>query len=257
VSYTQGRIRIVDGPSLPLDVSGGSKTGAVNLSQPVWVNENWLVALNMAQSLGRSESQLSSTIIVDDRTRKSTGGISVTQSGADYSVSIAPAFNYVESHSELSGLNRYFNIYSTSANLLIRLPANFTLSVTGSGQYTRERLLPGDQLFQIGGPTTIRGFPTNAVSGDSGYYVNYELHNNLNGLVKGLDIFGFVDMGEVFSTFPARTALYSAGGGLSWTPHASVTLEASVGVPWNTVVPEQPGYQVYFRGVFRPLLLIL
>jgi hypothetical protein len=65
-------------------------------------------------------------------------------------------------------------------------------------------------------------------------------------------------MGEVFSTFPARTALYSAGFGLSYTPHPSVTLEGSVGVPWKQVVADQvPGYQIYFRGVFRPLLLVL
>jgi len=62
------------------------------------------------------------------------------------------------------------------------------------------------------------------------------LHNNLTNVVKGLDVYTFVDMGEVFSTFPARTALYSAGFGLSWTPHASVTFEGSVGVPWKQVV---------------------
>jgi hypothetical protein len=62
----------------------------------------------------------------------------------------------------------------------------------------------------------------------------------------------------VFSTFPARTALYSAGFGLSYTPQAWVTFEGSVGVPWKQVVADQiPGYQIYFRGVFRPLLLVL
>jgi hypothetical protein len=61
----------------------------------------------------------------------------------------------------------------------------------------------------------------------------------------------------VFSTFPPRTALYSAGAGLSWTPHAALTLEGSIGVPWHQVVSEQSAYQIYFRGTFRPLLLVL
>jgi hemolysin activation/secretion protein len=30
--------------------------------------------------------------------------------------------------------------------------------------------LPGDQLFQLGGPTTVRGYPTDAVAGPDGYY---------------------------------------------------------------------------------------
>ena len=258
VSYTQGAIRIVDGPFRTLDVTGESQVGSLNFSQPVIVTDSWLVLVNAAQSLGKSDTWFSENKITDDRTKKTTAGVSVTQSGTDYSITVSPAFNYVDSHSEVTDLNRYFNVYSAAANLLVRLPANFSFSATGSGQYTKERLLPGDQLFQIGGPTTIRGYPTNAVAGDSGYYVNYELHNNLTNVVKGLDIYTFIDMGEVFSTFPARTALHSVGFGLSYTPHASVTFEGSVGVPWKQVVADQiPGYQIYFRGVFRPLLLVL
>jgi hemolysin activation/secretion protein len=258
VSYTQGAIRTVDGPFRTLDITGESQVGSVNFSQPVFVNDSWLVLVNAAQSLGKSDTWLSETKITDDRSKKTTAGVSVTQSGTDYSITVSPAFNYVDSHSDVTDLNRYFNVYSATANLLVRLPANFSFSATGSGQYTQERLLPGDQLFQIGGPTTIRGYPTNTVAGDSGYYINYELHNNLTNVVKGLDVYAFVDMGEVFSTFPARTALYSAGFGLSYTPQAWVTFEGSVGVPWKQVVADQiPGYQIYFRGVFRPLLLVL
>lgn len=259
VSYTQGEVRIVDGPSVGNNVFGQSNLGSLNVSQPVWVDENWLIAINGAQALGRTTTRiLGNTLIVNDRTEKSTAGISVTQSGAYHSITIAPNYNYVKSHSEITEVSRYFELYSASASLLVRLPAGFSISANGSGQYSpHEKLLPGDQLFQIGGPTTIRGYPTNAVSGDSGYYVNYELHNNLDGIAKGIDVYAFVDMGEVFSTFPARTALYSAGGGISWTPHPSLTLEGSFGIPWKAVVPDQSKYQIYFRGVFRPLPLVL
>ena len=39
VSYTQGKIKIVDGPVPPLDVTGKSDQVAVNFAQPVFVNE--------------------------------------------------------------------------------------------------------------------------------------------------------------------------------------------------------------------------
>jgi hemolysin activation/secretion protein len=255
-SYTESAIKVLEGPSAPLDVHGRSQLGAINLSQPVWVDEFWLISLNGAQSRGRSQTRLAETPITDDRSDKSTAGISISHYGNDHSITVAPAFNYVKSHSDITDLNRYFDLYSATVSLLVRLPANFSVSVNGGGQYTNERLLPGDQLFQIGGPTTVRGYPTNAVAGDSGYYISYELHNNLSEFVKGLDVYGFVDMGEVFSTFPARTSLYSAGGGVSYTPRPWITIEGSGGAPWKAVVPEQPKYQVYFRGVFRPLLLV-
>ncbi|WP_315834111.1 hypothetical protein [Bradyrhizobium prioriisuperbiae] len=40
------------------------------------------------------------------------------------------------------------------------------------------------------------------MAGDSGYYANFELHNNLTQYITGLDVFAFIDRGEVFSTFP-------------------------------------------------------
>jgi len=257
VSYTQGEIKVINGVSAPLDVHGNTKTAALNVSQPIWVDENWLISLAGAQSRGHGETRLSNNVITDDWTDKSTAGVSITASGTDYAITFAPMYNYVKSASQITNINRYFETYSFTGNAQVRLPANFSILANAAGQYTREKLLPGDQLFQIGGPTTVRGFPTNTVAGDSGYYVNLEVHLNLNEIAKGVDLYAFFDMGEVFSTFPPRTALYAAGAGASWTPHPSFTLEGSVGAPINTVLPDQPKQQLYFRGVFRPLLLVL
>jgi hemolysin activation/secretion protein len=259
VSLTQGQIKVIDGPSKDLDIHGRSKQAALNLTQPLIAMEDWLILGVGSYSVGRNQTDFASLgqTVTDDRTNKSTAGFSVTHSSADHSITIAPAYNYVESRSAVTSTSRYFDLWSGTGSLLVRLPGNFSISGTGSAQYTREKLLPGDQLFQIGGPTTVRGYPTNAVAGDNGYYVNLELHNSLNGLVKGLDLYVFYDMGEVFSTFPPRTALYSGGAGASYTPHPSITFEASFGHAFKAVVPEQPHHQVYFRTVFRPLLLVM
>jgi hemolysin activation/secretion protein len=138
----------------------------------------------------------------------------------------------------------------------VRLPAQFSAAALGSWQYAWEKLLPGDQLFSVGGPTTVRGYPTNAAAGDSGYYFNFELHRNMSDMIKGLDLFAFIDSGSVYSTFPAITQLDSAGAGLSWTPYTALTFEGSVGVPWRTVIADQSHYQFYGRIIFRPLELL-
>lgn len=256
VSYTQGGIRIVQGPFANLAVDGQSSMASLNFSQPVLATDNWLMLVNLAGTAGVTRTDFSGQTVTDDHTHKATAGIAVTQSGTNYSLTVSPAYNYVESRSVVTSQTRTFDVYSASYSGLLRLPANFSVSLLGSAQYTTEKLLPGDQLFQIGGPTTVRGYPTNAVAGDSGYYANLELHNNLSQYVTGLDVYGFIDRGEVFSTFPAHTTLTSAGVGFSWAPHAGFTLESSVGFPWdNSVVPGQPNYQAYFRAILRPLLL--
>lgn len=255
VSYTQGAIKIIQGPFKTLDVTGQSKLGSVNFSQPVFVNDSWLVQANLAGTYGISQSDMSAVRITDDHSTKETTGFSVTNSGADHSISIAPAVNFVQSHSMVTGIERPLTISAATWNLLWRLPANFSIAVLGSGQYTQQRLLPGDQLFQIGGPTTVRGYPTNSVAGDSGYYSNFELHYNLSKLIQGMDIYGFIDRGEVYSTFPSHTALTSAGAGLSWKPCPPLMIEASAGMPWEKIVPQLAKYQAYFRVIFQPLLL--
>lgn len=264
-SYTQGGIRIVQGPFADLGVKGQSALTSVNFAQPLVATDSWLLLANVAAAAGVTRSKLSDFTVTDDHSHKATAGFALTHSGTDYTITVAPAYNYLETQSVVNGTTRHFDVYSATFSALARLPANFSFSAFGSAQYTPDKhdidtletlQLPGDQLFQIGGPTTVRGYPTNSVAGNSGYYANFELHNNLSQYISGLDVFAFIDRGEVFSVFPTHTELTSAGAGLSWTPHVAFTLESSIGFPWNSVVPGQPMYQAYFRGIIRPLLLL-
>lgn len=256
VSYTQGKIKIVQGPLAGAEVTGKSNLAAVNFGQPIWVTDTWLLQANGAYAYGNSETDFSSTATVLDRYSKVTGGFALTASGAEYAATIAPAVNSINWHDKILGGERSFDTFTGSANALAKLPAQFSVTFLASWQYTREKLVPGDQLFAIGGPTTVRGYPTNAVAGDSGYYFNFELHRDMSELLKGLDVYAFVDGGSVYATFPARTQLNSSGVGVSWTPTPSFTLEGSVGLPWRSSIPERPREQFYGRVIFRPLLLL-
>lgn len=256
VSYTQGRIKIVQGQFTSLDVTGKSNQTALNIAQPVWMNEVFTLQANGAYAYGGSQSDFSAVTVSESRYSKNTGGLSLSAIGNSYNLSFSPSFNSVNWHDKVLGGERSFNTFTGSLSSGLQLPAQFSVSLLGSWQYTWEKLLPGDQLFSAGGPTTVRGYATNAASGDSGYYANFELHRNMSDIIKGLDIYAFVDTGAVFSTFPQVTQLDSAGVGMSWTPFAPVTFEASVGIPWRTVIVGQSNYEFYGRVTLRPLQLL-
>jgi hemolysin activation/secretion protein len=165
-------------------------------------------------------------------------------------------FNRIDWHDKILGGNRSFDTLTGALNGTVKLPAQFYAVTLASYQYTWEKLLPGDQIFSIGGPTTVRGYPTNTVAGDSGYYFNLELHRDMSDVLKGLDMFVFTDSGQVFSTTPANVQLDSSGVGLSWTPFPAITFETSMAVPWRGVMADQPPYQFYGRVSFRPLALL-
>ena len=255
VSYTNGNIKIIQGPFVALDVSGRSTQAAVNFSQPVWVTQNWLLLLNAAQIDGTTISRFSSVAVTNDHYNKTTGGFALTNSGNNYAITVSPSMNYIEWHDHVLFGNRTFNTFTGTASLTANGPANFTANVLGSWQYSPEKLLPGDQIFSVGGPTTVRGYPTNAVAGDSVYYLNAELHYNWSSILKGLDTYIFTDWGAVFSTAPGIVELSSVGGGFSWEFAPSIRIEASYATPLKLALSTQRHYEAYARLIFRPLLM--
>ena len=256
VSYTEGKIKIIQGPFVALDVTGRSSQAAVNFSQPVWVTQDWLVLLNGAVTEGKTVSRFTTVAVTDDHYDKATAGVSVTNSGNSYSITVSPAVNYIEWQDHVLGNNRTFNTYTGSLIATSAAgPANFSANVLASWQYTQGKLLPGDQIFSIGGPTTVRGYPSNSASGDSGYYFNAELHYNWSQWLKGFDTYIFTDWGAVYSTFPGVTELGSVGVGFSWTYAPFMTFEANYATPLKMAVSTQNHYEAYGRVIFRPLLM--
>jgi len=256
VSYTEGKIKIIQGPFVALDVTGRSSQAAVNFSQPVWVTQNWLVLLNAAETEGKTVSRFATVSVTDDHYDKATAGVSVTNSGNTYSIAVSPAVNYIAWQDHVLGGNRAFNTYTGSLIATSAAgPANFSTNVLASWQYTQEKLLPGDQIFSIGGPTTVRGYPSNSASGDSGYYFNAELHYNWSQWLRGFDTYVFTDWGAVYSTFPGVTEMASVGVGFSWTYAQFLTFEANYATPVKMAVSTQNHYEAYGRVIFRPLLM--
>lgn len=256
VSYTEGKIRIIQGPFVALDVTGRSSQAAVNFSQPVWVTQDWLVLLNAALTEGKTVSRFATVAVTDDHYDRTTAGVSVTKSGNAYSITVSPAVNYIEWKDHVLGNDRTFNTYTGSLLATSAAgPENFSTNVLASWQYTQEKLLPGDQVFSIGGPTTVRGYPSNSASGDSGYYFNAELHYNWSQWLRGFDTYIFADWGAVYSTFPGVTELASVGVGFSWTYSPFMTFEANYATPLKMAVSTQNHYEAYGRIIFRPLLM--
>ncbi len=109
----------------------------------------------------------------------------------------------------------------------------------GAWQSSQASLLPGNLLFQIGGPTTVRGYPSDGVAGDSGFFANLELHKTLTFNETAFNGYVFADLGEVYSTFPTVVSMASAGVGASYNFNDNVRFEVSAAVPLRNAVANQ------------------
>lgn len=61
-------------------------------------------------------------------------------------------------------------------NKIVKLPQDWALRVTGNGQYTPDRLIPGEQ-FGLGGATTVRGYDEREEAWDAGFAGSVELYS--------------------------------------------------------------------------------
>lgn len=249
IGYTGSGTKVVDGPSVDLNVRGASHAGTATLTQALVARSDWLVQATVSGSFIYSESTISDIPLVETHTRRGVIGLPISHVGERHSAYFQPQVIFANVQNRLAPgyPEENFILFTGSAGVTYAFNESFAGTLRGSWQYTSADLLPGNLLFNIGGPTTVRGYPSEGVAGDSGYFVQAELGHRFSGKLQGLNVFAFSDMGEVFSTFPDRTTLFSAGLGLTYDLGQHATFELSAGVPLEDAVADQSSITLLAR----------
>jgi len=247
VSFTRGAIKVISGAYQSLGVTGDSEVGSVNFSQPLFASPDWLVLLIGSVSHNVSSSNQTAVPITNNHTTLETGGFSLGYTDASVSATLSPTLSTAQSGSNVSHQGTYFLLQSGTYNASAHLPYDIDFTLSGAWQVSTKDALPGDQLFQLGGPTTVRGYTPDIVAGPTGFYANMELHHALPVWENGLDAFVFYDRGAVYNSFPAVQTLDSLGLGVTWNVVKNLSAELSAGFPLDTVVDTQSDYEIYFR----------
>ncbi len=193
-------------------VIGKSKETTLYFSQPLYVDTHFKLQASVGYSHVPGETYVDGVKVLETDLDESyisadieyIGETSYFFTDARY-VAARPGQDYDP------GMN-----YSRGSLVWVKRAANdvYTLA-TGQWQFTSASALPSSRFFQVGGPTSVRGYPTGAVSSINGYALNYEFHYEY----KGLDVFAFIDNGwaEALGNRPERLeTLASAGVGAQY-----------------------------------------
>lgn len=114
----------------------------------------------------------------------------------------------------------FFTAIQVSGDNVVSAPGDSELRLRYGGQYSPDELTTLDQ-FGVGGANSVRGYDTNAVSGNSALWVNVEWHAKPVSVSAGAMEFGlrpylFADAGHVAGRDQAPSAdLASLGAGLN------------------------------------------
>lgn len=238
-SLTASDINVVSGPTKVLDITGKSKSVNFNLSHPFFINERWTVLGTASAFFGTSSSASAGVPLVDTDTVKYAPGVTLSYRGTKGSFATQIQGVLAESTDNVASTSRDVFLLAGSVNGQYRFDNGLTFVSSAAWQHTNKDLLPGNLLFQIGGPTTVRGYPSDGIAGDSGFYISSELHKQFEVQNKSLDGFVFMDFGEVYSTFPAHTTLVSAGIGVNYDFNKAVKGSLSIAKPLKTSLTNQ------------------
>ncbi|HEY4374350.1 MAG TPA: ShlB/FhaC/HecB family hemolysin secretion/activation protein [Burkholderiales bacterium] len=145
------------------------------------------------------------------------------------------------------GARPNYTIWRYGATYLRSFYGDWQVRVNGAGQFTRDRLVTGEQ-FGIGGAYSVRGFSERQFANDYGYFGNLEIYTpELSTLFKlgtenKLRFLAFYDYGRVMRNQPltndtASTTARGAGLGLRLTHNNNVSIRldaAFATLPSNT-----------------------
>ncbi len=238
-------IRIVSGPTEPLQVTGSSASATVGVTQPFLVADGWKLEGKATFFMGHSNSKSAGAYLVNTQTRKTSVGLSFDYTAARGRV--GGQLNAIRASVENRMTSSFRDVELATGTLYANYAISDTLSFIGSGgfQWADQRLLPGNLLYQIGGFETVRGYPSEGVAGDRGYRLSLELHQALPTTEQAATLFGFADYGKVFSTFPANTEQSSVGFGLNIGVTDTSSFSLTAARPLRNAVPDQDDYVIY------------
>jgi hemolysin activation/secretion protein len=146
--------------------------------------------------------------------------------------------NAIDFEEARPGAPRSYNVLRYGANLSYAPGADWQARMLINGQYTSDRLVPGEQ-YGIGGATSVRGFQERAFSNDQGYSGSFETYSpdickllNFSAFQSRLLVFydrGYVSRNNPIPGDTVSTQIASIGTGLRITDGKRFSISVDCG----------------------------
>jgi hemolysin activation/secretion protein len=243
-----------------INIDAASNTRSVDFTQPIFTTNEYSFRF--------------STAIEDNKSSSSLDGIVVQSSEVESMPLIFEWDQYFDSTLLFASASlvrgrerqfdeRYFTSYRSNLTYLYSFYDDFSLVTRFAGQFSDDDNLPGSQVFQIGGASTVRGYEEGLLTGDKGAFANIELQWNLSkkfetSIPLNFSPFIFLDQGVVYpfrpdaSIFAKKEFLGSVGTGLSFALTNMLSGAINIGFPVREDYFDQDGSRIHFNLSYRP-----
>lgn len=195
VSYDYSKTKIRTGLLKSLKIEGNSTDMGIFLKQPLLNGRRFALDSFLGFNSKRTTSAYDDFGVSAVKIRKLSWGLNYQYYMNGAAVEFNNNFN--KAYDRFRGDRRFFT-YNNDLKLVFALPKNSHLMLRGRSQFSDIRNLPSSEKFQLGGISSVRGYTSGILGGDSGYLASAELsipivENKLNGIL-------FYDTGSTFNS---------------------------------------------------------
>lgn len=241
-----------DPATAAIQASGEIKTAEIGLTHPLSRSRESSQWLNLGVRQSRLVRNDIGATNPDYKIRVTTLAYQLNQIHKDSAVTNANFGLTTNFKANKSGLRQdaVRARWEVDANHTTPFVRRWDLYLRANMVYSKETL-PDTEKFSLGGPGSLRAFPSAEVRGDSGYQVTAELRHPFS-LVNRMGMFRIaVDSGEVLYKLPGladnRGRLHSAGLGAVFYPAKGITAS----IDWAMGIGNN--YVAKFGGIVSPI----
>ncbi|AMO55164.1 hypothetical protein GZ77_11685 [Endozoicomonas montiporae] len=236
--------------SYDVNVVGDSLRLSLDARYLVWFNDDQWLNLLLSGSRLESENSIAGEPLSDYRNDRFQFGVEYNYVGHDWRINARLLNSRVNSVSKINNDNRYINLSSPELSVVYNFNKPFYVMSSLQGQWSGDKNLPASLGFTLGGIYSIRGYRSNAVSGDNGWKNQTELHYYGFSLKQSpVDSFIFFDYGEIYAP-DRKEQITSTGIGLKFAmPMGSMEITAAQRL--NAISSSERGGEVYARFILK------
>ena len=256
---------VLTNPTTGVVILSNTRSVSLGYRRPFRIEPNsaWFLDANL--SAENSRSTIAGTLFSDVDLYDAYVGVSYQhrEIGSSRSFDIGLRFGNAEALGTTSTEGTYA-VLTFGAALARQITDSMIFEASLRGQLAPDQNLPVARLFAVGGATSVRGYPVNVKSGDSGLQIRTQISRaqpwNLPGAAQlSVTPFGFADVAYVAPFKPAGGAAprneilasVGAGGRLGLGDYASGILMAAVPLRNTQTFKDKGDPQVYFGLDFQ------
>ncbi|MDR2856339.1 MAG: hypothetical protein LBV50_00635 [Novosphingobium sp.] len=243
LSFSDIYSHVVSGPYKDFGVRGHSQSGQLQFSQPIAHFGRWWLDGALAGGISRSSNEILDADLGNDTVRFVSGSLTAIgqYDTSTFTVSLTNRYNWIGSDTEP---DRGADLWQFSGTWVQKITGSQYTVVRLGGQYSGTHLLTSNLAMQMGGNSTVRGYPLGAIAGDDGYYANLEYHRRLSKGVAGMV---FADFGGVHTSGTPDQHISSVGVGLDMTLFKNLAINVTAARASNRIIPDQDRFRVTAR----------